>query len=211
MENIITYPKMETIYKRTSNGLLESVYRNYVFGYLKDCNWIATEKIDGTNIRVIWDGYKVSFRGRTDKAQIPSKLLEKLEEMFGGFEMEEIFEQTFGEKTAILFGEGYGPGIQNGGNYRKDVSFILFDIYLPEQNLWLRRDNLEDISNTFGVPLVPIVFEGTLNQIVNFVKTQPDSLFGTAKMEGVVCKPAVDMLDRQGNRIITKIVVRDFV
>ena len=52
--------------------------------YLKDNIWQFTEKVDGTNIQVYWDGHKVEFAGRTDKAQIPSHLMERLEELFDG-------------------------------------------------------------------------------------------------------------------------------
>lgn len=110
----------------------------------------------------------------------------------------------------ILFGEGYGAKIQKGGNYRSDVSFILFDVYLPEQNLWLKRDAVEDIAKTFGVDVVPIVYEGDIAGAVEFIKSKPKSTIGVADMEGIVCKPAVDMLDRMGHRLIVKIKVCDF-
>ena len=112
---------------------------------------------------------------------------------------EELFEQKFGDMKVILFGEGYGGSIQKTGkHYRSDVSFILFDVYLPDSNLWLKRDSIEDIAKTFGVDVVPIVLEGTLEEGVDFVKTFPKSTIGTANMEGIVGKPKVDMLDRMG-------------
>ena len=69
---------------------------------LKDIDWEFTEKIDGTNIRIYWDGHKVNYYGRTDKAQIPSQLMNKLIELFGGNVNEEMFEQKFGEKEVML-------------------------------------------------------------------------------------------------------------
>jgi hypothetical protein len=42
------------------------------------------------------------------------------------------------------------------------------------------------------------------------VKTKPKSTIGTADMEGLVCKPAIDMLDRTGKRLIVKVKVCDF-
>ena len=96
----------------------------------------------------------------------------------------------------ILFGEGYGSKIQNGGNYRSDVSFILFDVYLPGSNLWLKRDAIEDIAKTFGIDVVPIVLTGILEEGVDFIKTFPKSTIGKANMEGIVGKPKVDVLDR---------------
>lgn len=208
------YTKIETIFERDMEGskkLIEGKFRNETVEFLKDNQWICTEKIDGTNIGIVWDGHKVSYQGRTERAQIPAHLMNKLIEMFSGETNEELFEQKFGETQVILFGEGYGAKIQKGGgNYRSDVSFILFDVYLPEQNLWLKRDALEDIARTFGVDIVPIVLTGTLHEAVDFVKQKPKSTIGVADMEGLVCKPAVDMLDRMGRRVIVKVKVRDF-
>jgi len=209
------YTKIETIFERDTNGtkkLIEGKFNNETVEYLKNNEWVCTEKIDGTNIGVIWDGHKVSFQGRTEKAQIPAYLANKLLEMFGGIINEELFEQKFGDMKVILFGEGYGSKIQKrGSDYREDVSFILFDIYLPEQDLWLKRDSLEDIAQTFGIDIVPVILRGTLQQAVDYVKTKPDSKIGKAKLEGLVCKPAVDVLDRTGKRVIVKIKVCDFV
>lgn len=208
------YTKIETVFERDMEGtkkLIEGKFRNETVEYLKDNRWIGTEKIDGTNIGIVWDGHKVSYQGRTERAQIPDHLMNKLIEMFGGAVNEELFEQKFGEMQVILFGEGYGAKIQKGGgNYRNDVSFILFDVYLPEQNLWLKRDAIEDIAKTFGVDIVPIVYEGNIAGAVEFVKGKPKSTIGMADMEGIVCKPVVDMLNRMGRRLIVKIKVCDF-
>lgn len=208
------YTKIETVFERDVEGtkkLIDGKFRNETVEFIKDNRWIGTEKIDGTNIGIVWDGHKVSYQGRTERAQIPAHLMNKLIEMFGSTVNEELFEQKFGEMQVILFGEGYGAKIQKGGgNYRSDVSFILFDIYLPEQNLWMKRDAVEDIAKTFGIDVVPIVYEGNIAGAVEFVKRKPKSTIGVADMEGIVCKPAVDMLDRMGRRLIVKIKVKDF-
>lgn len=207
------YTKIETVFERDMEGtkkLIEGKYRNETVAYLKDNEWICTEKIDGTNIGVIWDGHKVSYQGRTERAQVPTHLMNRLIELFGGSINEELFEQKFGEMQVILFGEGYGAKIQNGGKYRSDVSFILFDVYLPEQNLWLKRDAIENIAKAFGIEAVPIVLKGTLQQAVDYVKSKPKSTIGEADMEGLVCRPAIDLLDRMGKRVIVKVKVADF-
>lgn len=207
------YTKIETVFERDMEGtkkLIEGKFRNETVAYLKDNEWICTEKIDGTNIGVIWDGHKVSYQGRTERAQVPTHLMNRLIELFGGSINEELFEQKFGEMQVILFGEGYGAKIQNGGKYRSDVSFILFDVYLPEQNLWLKRDAIEDIAKAFGIEAVPIVLKGTLQQAVDYVKSKPKSTIGEADLEGLVCRPAIDLLDRMGKRVIVKVKVADF-
>ena len=208
------YTKIETIYERDVEGtkkLIEGQFRDKAVEFLKDNDWICTEKIDGTNIGVVWDGHKVSFQGRTERAQIPANLTGKLMMLFSGDINEELFEQTFGEKSVILFGEGYGNKIQKcGAEYRSDVSFILFDVYFPEQDLWLEREAIESIAKVFGIDAVPVILVGPLSAAVEYVKSKPKSTIGTAMMEGLVCKPAVDLLSRTKRRLIVKIKVRDF-
>ena len=209
------YIKIDTVYERNTTGnkrLIEGQFRDETVKFLKNCDWVWTEKIDGTNIGVVWDGHSVSFQGRTERAQIPTPLVNKLNEMFGGDVNEELFEQLFGEMHVIIYGEGYGDKIQKVGKlYRDDVSFIIFDIYLPEKDLWLRRESIEDIAKTFGVDVVPIVFTGTIDAAVRYVKFEPSSRFGTAPMEGLVGRPAVEVRDRQGRRVIVKVKVKDFI
>lgn len=209
-----TYTKIETIYKRDENGtkkLIEGDFRNSAVKFLANNNWICTEKIDGTNIGVVWNGHTVSFQGRTEKSQIPPHLINVLTEMFCNEQTEELFEQVFGEKSVILFGEGYGAKIQKGESYLSDrCSFILFDVYIVDSDLWLERNNIEQIAKTFGIDVVPIIMVGNLFDAIKFVKSKPKSTIGCADMEGLVCKPEIDMLDRCGNRIIVKIKVIDF-
>ena len=98
------YHKIETLFERdeSTKKLIEGKFRNETVEFLKDIEWDFTEKIDGTNIRVYWDGHKVSFYGRTERAQIPADLVNRLNELFGGDVNEEIFEQKFGETEVVL-------------------------------------------------------------------------------------------------------------
>lgn len=208
---MVEYNKIATVFNRDTNGtkkLIENDFRNSTVNYLKNNEWVFTEKIDGTNIRVHWDGHKVEFNGRTDRAQIPSRLVTRLNELFMTNETEEMFEQIFGEKDVILFGEGYGAGIQKGGEYRDDVDFILFDVMI--NNVYVSRDIVENIAKSFGIDIVPILFIGTIDDAVTFVKSHPKSTIGTANMEGVVGRTKEELYDRYGNRMIIKIKVCDF-
>ena len=208
------YTKIPNIYKREpyrSNKLIEGEYSTDELRYLADLPWMWTEKVDGTNIRVIWDGYRVSFAGRTDKAQIPSHLMARLEELFGGEVNEEMFEQVFGEKEVTLYGEGYGQKIQTNG-YIDRVDFILFDVFVGD--IILSRESVEGIAEAFNIGVVPIIFEGSLQEGIDYVKqhnktTINDGIFG-AYMEGLVARPKVEVRDRLGNRVIVKIKYSDF-
>ena len=208
---MIEYNKIETLWQRDMEGskqLMEGVFRNPTVEFLKDNIWQFTEKFDGTNISVCWDGHTIEFHGRTTAAQIPSHLANYLIATFKTDEAEQMFEQKFGETPVILFGEGYGPKIQSGGSYRPDVSFILFDVLISGN--YQPRESVEDIAKAFGIDVVPIILEGTIQDGVDFVKTKPKSIMGTAMMEGLVGRPKIEMRDRCGKRVIVKIKVKDF-
>ena len=208
---MIEYQKIPNIYKRDekTKRLIEGCFSSEELQYLRSADWIFTEKVDGTNIRVHWDGHSVTFGGRTDRANIPAHLANKLNELFSGPDNEEIFEQTFGNKDVILFGEGYGEKIQSGGAYGP-INFILFDVLVEEKH-WLRIIDVENIAGTFGIQYVPIVGIGSLDDAVEFIKKHPQSRLKQEPMEGVVCKPLVEMRARNGERVIVKIKCRDWL
>ena len=204
------YIKIPNIYKRETYGkncLIEGEYTTPYLEYLSGNDWEWTEKVDGTNIRVIWDGYRVELKGRTDKAEIPKHLKARLEELFCGNEKEELFENTFGSKPVVLYGEGYGEKIQNGGLYGK-ADFILFDVYVD--GFWLKRGALDSLADTFEIKTVPVVGSGTLVEAVEYIKEHPKSKLRESELEGIVCRPKHEMFARNGDRIIVKIKCCDF-
>lgn len=208
---MVEYHKIETLFERDekTKKLIYGKYRNKSIEFLKDNDWQFTEKIDGTNIRIFWDGHKVTFAGRTDKAQIPAELSNRLFELFGGEVNEQLFEQKFGETEVMLVGEGYGAKIQGCGSlYRSNQDFILFDVMIAGN--WQPRESVEDIAQYFNIDVVPIVLEGTLEDAIKYVKSKPKSTIGTANSEGVVGRPKIELQDRTGHRIIVKIKVHDF-
>lgn len=209
-----TYHKIETLFLRDMNGtkkLVPGAYRNSMVEYLKDLTWEFTEKVDGTNIRVHWDGYRVTFGGRTDSAQIPVHLMNKLVEKFSGPETEQIFETLFGENQATLFGEGYGPKIQTGGGlYGPEADFILFDV--TKNDVFMDRGAVGWVAEALGIQTVPVVLYGTLKDGVRFASQPQKSRLGNQEheMEGLVARPLHNIFDNRGERVIVKIKYNDF-
>ena len=208
------YHKIQSMFKRDMENHGQMIMGEWTlpeFEFLKDNRWVFTEKVDGTNIRVMFDGSEVSFNGKTDNAQLSMDLIKKLQEMFEP--KLDSFKETFppkeGEETqACFYGEGYGAGIQKGGCYREDKSFVLFDILIG--NLWLQREDVEEIAKKFEIDIVPIIGEGTLQEGIDLVKKGFTSKWGNFIAEGIVTRPKVEMRTRRGDRMITKIKHRDF-
>lgn len=175
------------------------------FAYLHGTPWEFTEKIDGTNIRVGWDGHTVEFGGRTDNAQISAKLVAYLRETF----TEELFEQCFQDTPTVLFGEGFGAGIQKGHVYLPHQSFILFDVKVGDW--WLLPDAVDDVAIKLGIAMVPTLLTGTLYDGITAVREGTlRSHFGDFQPEGVVGRPTTQLFNRKGERIMVKIKKNDF-
>lgn len=207
------YHKIDTLFERdpTTFVVNPTVLKASVLGTIRE--WDVTEKIDGTNIRVMLSmGGDVSFGGRSDNAQIHANLLQHLIQTFPSARLKEIL-WLDPEKPveAVLYGEGYGAGIQKGGGlYRPDKAFILFDVLIGGQ-WWLDREAVEEIASKLGIPAVPYLGRMSLDQIVALVREPFASKIGTAVAEGVVARPIETLFDKRMKRIIIKLKTKDFV
>jgi hypothetical protein len=149
------YHKIPGVFRREESGKHNLIIGNWYTPELEALAdtpaWYLTEKVDGTNIRIYWDGHITTIRGKTDAAQIPPRLLERIKEIFTP-EKEEVLEQIFGAQPVTLYGEGFGSKIQKGGgDYFPDSNegqneFALFDISINDT--WLERKNVTENSWT---------------------------------------------------------------
>jgi len=207
------YHKIQTLFKRNPDDkfktILEGEFSLPEFEYLQDNLWHFTEKVDGTNIRIIFDGEAVTFGGKTDNAQIPAGLVNALNSLFPPTpETAALFKEKF-DGPCVLYGEGYGGKIQKGGgNYRQDQGFVLFDVKVGPW--WLERLAVEDVASFFDLRVVPLIWVGKINDMVDLCKSPLQSVWGDFQAEGVVARPVVGLMARNGKRIITKLKCKDF-
>lgn len=208
------YHKIKTLWKREDkkpHNMMVGTFAEQEFEDLQNHTWIGKEKIDGTNIRIMWDGQKVRIGGKTDNAQIPTMLYDYLTDTFLGEHNEQKFEEVFGESEMCLYGEGCGAKIQKGGgNYMRDGNiFVLFDVKIGDA--WLRYEDVQNIADKFDIRFAKVVKCGTLQQLSDFVAQGFNSEFGDFLSEGIVAVPKGDFFTRTGKRIITKIKHKDFL
>lgn len=213
------YHKIDSVFLRDQRGrIVEGVYSRPEFAYLADLEWVWTEKVDGTNIRLTYHGgpgfrgdEHAHIAGRTDGAQVPPHLLHRLIDIMRAAPFEAVFPDLDGD-TVILHGEGYGAKIQKiGVKYLPDrADFVLFDVRVG--SWWLTRDAVEDVAAKLGLDVVPVLGRGTLADAVDMTRRGfPSARWpGVDVAEGLVLRPAVELFDRAGRRIITKIKTRDF-
>ncbi len=209
-----TYHKINTIYKRAEKGeLLLGEFSCPEFQYLAQNEWEFTEKVDGTNIRIMWTedplDYRIktlSFGGKTDNAQMHAPLVEYLHNTFD----EQLFWDCFGydrDQNVCLYGEGYGAGIQKGGNYGPDQKFVLFDVWINDW--WLKWEDVQKIGMELNIDVVPVLGRGDLYTMTNWCKNKFPSAWGDFAAEGIVARPCLPLRTRRGDRIITKLKQTD--
>ncbi len=210
---MIEYHKIQSVYLRDPanrhKSFIEGEWSMPEFGYLFGNEWHWTEKVDGTNVRVHWNGSKVTFGGRTADAQMPLFLIGKLEELFPMVKFHENFPPP-DYTDVMLYGEGYGAKIQKGGgNYNPaGCDFVLFDVQIG--GVYLERSNVEDVGAKLGLRVVPVLGKGTLLDAIAMTRKGFDSTWGPFKAEGLVMRPATELFTRRGHRIITKVKHKDF-
>lgn len=216
---MIEYHKIQSVYLRDPanrhKSFLDGQWSMPEFGYLAANEWHWTEKVDGTNVRVHWNGSKVTFGGRTADAQMPLFLIHRLEQLFPMEKFRSLFppKDELGQEVVhdvMLYGEGYGAKIQKGGgNYKPDgVDFVLFDVQIG--GIYLERENVEDVAGKLELRVVPVLGKGTLLDAIDMTRKGFDSTWGAFKAEGLVMRPATELLTRRGHRLITKVKHKDF-
>jgi len=209
------YPKIDTIFERKPDFSVSEILKRPVLNTISV--WDVTEKIDGTNIRVGLRGDgRVCFGGRTNNAQIPSDLFDKLTIHFLPFLLQSVFAKgaerypgfcADDPVAAILFGEGYGAGIKKPS---RQSTFILYDC-LVGGKWWMERSQLADIATKLDIPTVPDLGRMPLSEIVALVRGGFQSRIGSCAAEGIVARPIETLFDRRGERLIFKLKTKDFV
>jgi len=213
------YPKIDTLFARDPDTFKVREWESRREEFLVPSAWRVTEKIDGTNIRVGWDGERVYFGGRTDRAHVPQGVLAFVREVFTQGNLEAVFGEQDSRLPApgfVFYGEGYGPGIQKGGCYRSEgQAFRLFDVLAPG-GFWLAWSDVVDVAWKIGVKTAPDLGLLPLGAAIDaatapwsYAASEDSGNAGSCR-EGVVARSEPLLLDRRGRRLIWKLKRKDF-
>lgn len=183
--------------------------------------WIKTEKIDGTNIRIILT--KKDEEGER-KVIIGSRklLLNPLDKTSNQYidclkevnlhKLKEYFNDM--DSTITIYGEGCGAGVQKGGIYSPKKDYRVFDIKIG--NTYQDWEYVEKVCIDNQLNIVPVnseVEEITYEECLESLNKFQDTMIkdGTGgKPEGLVYKFEPVLLNKYGERLIFKIKHRDF-
>jgi hypothetical protein len=182
------------------------------FEYLFHNQWVWSEKLDGTNIRIYADWSEnlekhiYTVKGKDVNSVIPKDLMDWVWKWIET--NQKSIHKTLPNKDVVLYGEGIGKGIQKVGHHYGQQHFKLFDVYI--NGFWLKKEAVKDIASKINLDTVT-TWTGTIQDAIDKVKTLPKSTFGDFTLEGYVGEPLVRLLDAHHKRIITKIKVCDFM
>lgn len=212
------YHKIDTPFVRDKQTFKVKMweYRNPVFALINDWQW--TEKIDGTNIRIQYYPLDRTYtvRGRTDNAQLNCDLVDAIRSLVDVDRFAALADR-WNAKKIVVYGEGYGAGIQKGGGlYSQRKQFIAFDILIND-TFWLGVRDCESELAALGLPQVPLVGYGPVGMAIALCKQGFNSLLpgpnggpSQHQAEGVVGRTVYPLFDSFGKRLIVKLKTTDF-
>lgn len=228
---MLEYGKTENLLVRDkeTHRLIPDTFRIPEVALVADGRWVVTEKIDGTNVRIILSkdetaglGYRVSLKGRSDKANIPAGL-----DVWIDTRVDQLWEemQLPDDVVVTFYGEAYGPGIQKGGDYGDEKRIAVFDLRTsrlstdsegglcpPWTHAWRSYSEMKVAAEIVGLETVPEVFtNGELRDMNVLVGEGFASLVEGANRlaEGIVAKTDPYLFTGRGERVMFKLKTED--
>lgn len=163
---------------------------------------VVTEKIHGANGRWVYldgqlyCGSRQTFRKDSVWNQVAAELgLEKVLQLHPGL---------------VLYGEVYGPGIQDLTYGAKKPKVAFFDAYDSTKGVWWSEKRVWDFCDDYGLPHVPLLYVGPFSGCKPFELAEGHSLLavwnGVMQVrEGVVIKPEKERWDPVIGRVFLKL------
>lgn len=188
-----------------SSGVALDEFRDPIFYELAFAPWQYKRKLDGANLRIMWDGEQALWNGKTNSFTCGADLTDYMNKTF----LEEIFEEKFGrEKKVYLFGEQMGKKVQNNELGLKGTEFILYDVNIG--GFWLSPENIREIATYFNLKTCyDFMPQGEyVEDLVTLIQEVANGEF--EDWEGIVATPLIECRNQKGNRVIVKIKNSDY-
>jgi len=179
---------------------IENLYNNLDIMMFKEA--YALEKVDGRSASILYNNGKVTFF----TGGIGEPLFSGL---FNLEALSRVFNTGFASKNVVLYGEAYGGKYSPGyTSYKKTLGFVGFDVCIDE--VWLDVPDAHEVFASFGLDFVDYVKITTELEAIEAQKNRPSVLAEKNGMgsdvwrEGVVLRPLIELVKKNGRRIISK-------
>lgn len=183
--------------------------RNFPDAFSEGEAVVMTEKVHGTNCRVgIVQGERMagSMAVRRKPPADPAEMYRNT--YWFPFTIPGVAalleELAAGHQQVILFGEVYGRGIQSFHyGLKNEIGFAAFDLLVDGR--FLDWAELQATLAKFGVPSVPVLYEGPMSMAAVREHSRGGTTFADRHIrEGVVVKPVHERTDARFGRVVLK-------
>lgn len=199
------YWSLENTYKQ---AIIDRVFDNG----LDTGEWVVEEKLDGANFQFFCNGETINVASRN---QFVDGTFFNCQAVINEYADAIVaWCKKVPNRTIRIYGELYGARIQNRVNYGDTVKFAVFDILIGEtvpefKERLVSVDDRNRIANEIGIPLVPELFRGSLDDALAYENTfrsrhTPDGHEGDNIAEGTVIKPNEPKFLTNGSRVVFK-------
>ena len=208
------YSKIPALYKRDGDNprsVLVGIYKDrHVEALANYPVWTVTEKLDGANTRLHWNGTEVRVGSRRTW-QHQANIVDAIEAAHP--HLEAMFEQNFeGDDVDVtVYGEAIGAGVQKGGAYGDKIRFVAFDVTVGGR--YLKNRDARDVVWQLGLDFVEA--RGRLVSVTDVWAEMsgggdlPYSTYRERQPEGYVLRTVPEMYKANGDRIMVKLTYRD--
>jgi hypothetical protein len=170
--------------------------------------WDVSEKVDGMSVHIelMQSSSAYLLHGRTASTQFRDEwrtpLIDLAEHLVGS--------DLNDDSTCRIYGELYGPGINNGGGYGGGIRFAAFDIAFDES--FVNPQVFDEICQQHSIPIVPKFVSQSISQLDYWVRNGFKSrITGAAcDAEGIIAKSPVELRNNAGKRLMFKLKTKDF-
>ena len=182
--------------------------QNFPNVFSEDEEVIATEKIDGTNVRIsIIEGEWIagSKKWPRKKPETEDDIKRNWYWFPYSFESVKLMLEKLSKdhKVVILYGETYGRVQKLTYGIPKQLDFLAFDLYID--GAWMNWDEFTKTCQEFGVRTVPLVYRGPFSLEAIAKASEGNTLVGGDHIkEGVVVKPIIERTHPKIGRVVLK-------
>ncbi len=153
---------------------------------IRDIEWVATEKIDGTSMSVWVDG-PVEGVGSRNLSLVENQA-NTMWAMARQLGLHEKLRETFGAGRAVVQGELYGPGIQGNPLGVDDVALAVFSLW--DGGKEVPRAQWPQWAIDLSVPTHTLPFPATIDEALTQADALKSALNPQRNAEGIVWRAA---------------------
>lgn len=181
---------------------IDNLYKDQTILIFKEC--YALEKIHGTSAHLSWN-----CKEKKVKYFSGGESNERFVKVFDNEFLISKFSELFINSNAVVYGEAYGGKQQGMSNtYGKELKFVAFDVSVND--LWLEVPKAENVCNALNIEFVEYVKVPTDLEALNAERDKPSTqakrngIEDDKIREGVVLRPLVEFIMKNGSRVIAK-------